>query len=154
VRGLRLFIGRAQCTNCHLGPLFTNGEFHFTRVPKVGDDPGRGQAIAAVLADEFNCTGRFSDAQPEQCTALRFIDSDARELLHAFKTPSLRNVAERAPYMNAGQLPTLQAVLRFYRDGTRGMKELGHGDLTDGELDDVEAFLGTLSGPIAALPDS
>ena len=154
VRGLRLFIGRAHCTNCHAGPLFTNGEFHFTRVPKIGDDPGRGQAIAAVLGDEFNCRGRFSDADPERCTALRFIDTDAREALHAFKTPSLRNVATRAPYMNAGQFPTLAAVLRFYRDGTRGMKELGHGDLTDAELADLEAFLGTLTGPIASLPAS
>lgn len=154
VRGLRLFIGRAQCTNCHSGPLFTNGEFHFTRVPKTGADLGRGAAITMVLEDEFNCGGRFSDARPEQCTALRFIDRDTRESLHAFKTPSLRNVATRAPYMNAGQLPTLQAVLRFYRDGTRGMKELGHGDLTDRELADLEAFLRTLSGPIAALPAS
>ncbi len=154
VRGLRLFIGRAHCTNCHAGPLFTNGEFHFTRVPKVGDDPGRGPAIAAVMGDEFNCLGRFSDAKPEQCGAVRFIDTDARELLHAFKTPSLRNVATRAPYMNAGQFPTLAAVLRFYRDGTRGMKELGHADLSDAELADLEAFLGTLTGPIASLPAS
>ena len=154
VRGLQLFIGRAHCTNCHAGPLFTNGEFHFTRVPKVGDDPGRGQAIAAVTSDEFNCLGRFSDAKAEQCAALRFVDTDARELLHAFKTPSLRNVATRAPYMNAGQFPTLAAVLRFYRDGTRGMKELGHADLSDAELADLEAFLGTLTGPIASLPAS
>jgi cytochrome c peroxidase len=154
VRGLRLFIGRARCTNCHAGPLFTNGEFHFTRVPRAGDDAGRGAAITMVLEDEFNCGGRFSDANAEQCTSLRFIDHDTRESLHAFKTPSLRNVAARAPYMNAGQFPTLAAVLRFYRDGTRGMKELGHGDLSDRELGDLEAFLGTLTGPIAALPAS
>ena len=33
VAGLRLFIGRANCTQCHNGPLFTSNEFHNTGVP-------------------------------------------------------------------------------------------------------------------------
>lgn len=150
VRGLRLFIGRARCTNCHAGPLFTNGEFHFTRVPQTTADPGRSAAIALVRGDELNCLGPFSDAAPADCGALRFLDPDTRETLRAFKTPTLRNVAERAPYMNAGQMSTLAAVLRFYRDATHGMKELAHGDLSDAELADLEAFLGTLTGPVSA----
>jgi cytochrome c peroxidase len=149
--GLRVFIGRAHCTNCHAGPLFTNGEFHFTRVPQAAPDAGRSAAIALVRGDELNCLGAFSDAAPEQCAALRFLDPDTRDTLRAFKTPTLRNVAARAPYMNAGQFATLGDVLRFYRDKTHGMKELAHGDLSDGELGDLEAFLGTLTGPVQAL---
>ena len=42
-------------------------------------------------------------------------------------------------------------VLRFYRDKTHGMKELAHGDLSDAELGDLEAFLGTLTGPVRSL---
>lgn len=152
VRGLRLFIGKARCTNCHAGPLLTNGEFEFTRVPLPTPDPGRGGGIPAVQKDEFSCTSRYSDASPEQCTALRFMITDARDGQYAFKTPSLRNVATRAPYMHAGQFATLAEVLRFYRDGTAGVSEMGHGALSDAELGDLEAFLGTLSGPIAALP--
>jgi cytochrome c peroxidase len=152
LRGLRLFMGRAHCTNCHAGPLFTNGEFHFTRVPQTAPDPGRSAAVALVRGDKLNCLGAFSDAAPDQCAALRFIDPDTRETLRAFKTPTLRNVAVRAPYMNAGQFATLAEVLRFYRDKTHGMKELAHGDLADAELDDLEAFLGTLTGPVEALP--
>ena len=151
LRGLRLFIGRAHCTNCHAGPLFTNGEFHFTRVPQAAPDAGRSAAIALVRGDELNCLGAFSDAAPEQCAALRFIDPDTRDTLRAFKTPTLRNVAARAPYMNAGQFATLADVLRFYRDKTHGMKELAHGDLSDAELGDLEAFLGTLTGPVQSL---
>jgi cytochrome c peroxidase len=151
IRGLRLFIGRAKCINCHAGPRFTNGEFHFTRVPQPAPDAGRADVITKVRADEFNCTSRYSDAKPEQCSALRFIDADTRETLRAFKTPTLRNVAVRAPYMNAGQFATLAEVLRFYRDQTHGMKELAHGDLRTAELGDLEAFLGTLTGPVAAL---
>ncbi len=150
LRGLRLFIGRARCTNCHAGPLFTNGEFHFTRVPQTTADAGRSAAIALVQGDELNCHGPFSDAAPAACSALRFLDPDTRDTLRAFKTPTLRNVAARAPYMNAGQLATLAEVLRFYRDATHGMKELAHGDLSDAELGDLEAFLGTLTGPVSA----
>jgi cytochrome c peroxidase len=69
LRGLRLFIGRAHCVDCHSGPLFTNGEFHNTGVPpntSVGPDRGRAEAIPKLLADEFNCLGPFSDARPSQ----------------------------------------------------------------------------------------
>jgi len=152
IRGLRLFIGKAKCINCHAGPLLTNGEFEFTRVPLPTPDPGRGGGIPAVQKDEFSCTGRYSDANPDQCTALRFMITNARDGQYAFKTPSLRNVASRAPYMHAGQFATLAEVLRFYRDGTAGISEMGHGGTTDAELADLEAFLGTLTGPIAALP--
>ena len=151
IRGLRLFIGRARCTNCHAGPLFTNGEFHFTRVPQGVTERGRSDAIALLRGDELNCLGPYSDARPDACSALRFMDPDTRDTLQAFKTPSLRNVAVRAPYMNAGQFATLGDVLRFYRDKTHGMKEIAHGDLSDRELADLEAFLGTLTAPVAAL---
>jgi cytochrome c peroxidase len=152
IRGLRLFIGRAHCTNCHAGPLFTNGEFHFTRVPQPSGDRGRSDVIVRMRSDELNCLGPFSDAAAAACGALRFADPDTRDTLQAFKTPSLRTVAVRAPYMNAGQLATLGDVLRFYRDKSHGMKEIAHADLTDADLADVEAFLGTLTAPVAALP--
>ena len=153
IRGLRLFLGKARCTNCHAGPLFTNGEFVFSRVPQKDgkQDGGRGAAIELVKNDEFRCTGAYSDAKPEQCSALRFLVADARDAMHAFKTPSLRNVALRAPYMHAGQLATVGDVLRFYRDSSEGIVEMSHGDLTDSELDDLEAFLKTLTGPIFVL---
>ena len=149
--GLRLFIGKAQCTNCHTGPLFTNSDFHSLKVPEKALDRGRADGIINVLADEFNCLGSFSDADRRKCGELRFIDTDTEKYVGAFKTPSLRNVAERPPYMHAGQLKTLQDVLRFYRDSENS--ELGHGDLTDDELEQIEAFLKTLSGPIEALDE-
>lgn len=153
VRGLRLFIGPAKCVNCHAGPLFTNGEFHFSRVPQPEGVPdgGRGAVLATLRSDEFACTGIYSDAAPERCTALRFVTIDARDAMHAFKTPSLRGVAARAPYMHAGQFSTLSEVLKFYRERSTGIPEMGHGDLTDAELGDLEAFLGTLDGPISFL---
>jgi cytochrome c peroxidase len=68
IAGLKLFIGEANCTNCHNGPLFTNNDFHNTGVPADKDlpeDVGRSKGAQEVLADEFNCLSTYSDAQPE-----------------------------------------------------------------------------------------
>jgi cytochrome c peroxidase len=150
--GLRLFIGPvAGCTNCHSGPLLTNQSFHNTGVaPMPGREPdlGRGAGIGLVQADEFNCLSRWSDADPGDCVALRFVRDDAEALAGAFKPPSLRNVAETGPYMHAGQVATLIDVLRHYRaapQAAAGRSELEALDLTDVQLAQLEAFLRSLS---------
>jgi len=150
-KGLRLFMGDAQCIKCHSGPLFTNGSFHDVGVPQppsLPRDRGRADAITKVLSDEFNCLDRFSDASAKDCAELRFIDINEDKYLRAFKTPTLRNVAERAPFMHAGQFKTLRGVLEFYKSLMIGERkpELEHGKLNDTELDQLEAFLRTLSG--------
>ncbi|TAN39291.1 MAG: cytochrome-c peroxidase [Nitrospirae bacterium] len=145
VEGLRLFIGRAKCINCHNGPLFTNSSFH--HVGLDSPDRGRAEGIPKVLADEFNCLGRYSDAKPEQCLELRFIDRDLKKYEGTFKTPTLRNTAERPPYMHAGQLKSLRDVLRFYR--MSASRETDHPDLEDEDLLKLEAFLRTLSSPLS-----
>ena len=150
--GLRLFIGKARCTNCHLGPLFTNSEFHNLDIPvsdKMPYDAGRAEGISLVLADEFNCLGSFSDAKGKKCQQLWFMDTEARKYQGAMKTPTLRNVVERPPYMHAGQFSTIREVLDFYRRSEN--PELEHQGLTDSDLGALEAFLGTLSGPILSL---
>lgn len=144
VLGLRLFIGKAKCTNCHFGPLFTNGGFH--NIGLTTPDQGRAQGIDEVLADEFNCLGKYSDAKPEECAELRFMDTNSQKYVGAFKTPTLRNVAERAPYMHAGQFKTLDEVLNFYK--TSPSHEIEHQQLSTAELQTIKAFLATLSGPI------
>ena len=166
IRGLRLFIGRAQCVTCHNGPLFTDQQFHNTGVPPRDParvDAGRSAATAKVLADEFNCLGAYSDAKPEQCQELRFMPSDDPSMLGAFKTPGLRDVARRPPYMHAGQFTTLDRVVRHYVDAPHaaiGHSELTHShppgpktthaerapiELTEAEIRDLVAFLGSLS---------
>ncbi|RMG69802.1 MAG: cytochrome-c peroxidase, partial [Nitrospirae bacterium] len=152
VKGLRLFIGKAKCINCHNGPMFTDYEFHNTHVPQpegLPPDDGRASAIVKVLTDEFNCLSKYSDASPRQCRTLRYMSTDVYKYKNAFKTPTLRNVAERAPYMHAGQFATLHEVLHFYRDMPEEMRppDLEHGDLTDQELFYLEEFLKSLSSP-------
>jgi cytochrome c peroxidase len=166
VRGLRLFVGNAQCASCHNGPLFTDQQFHNTGLPPrdaATPDRGRAGATARVRGDEFNCLGPFSDAQPVQCQELRFMVSDDPALEGAFKTPGLRGVAQRPPNMHAVQFTTLEQVVRHYVAAPHaavGHSELAHRhaggsaakhderapiELTDAEMAGLVSFLGTLS---------
>jgi cytochrome c peroxidase len=152
IAGMRLFIGKASCTQCHNGPLLTNNEFHNTGVAQVATlpfDAGRAAGAPKVLDDEFNCRSRWSDAAEMQCSELEFLVSEGHELERAFKVPSLRNVAERAPYMHAGQLGTLTDVLIHYNAAPQapaGHTELKPLRLNARELRQLEAYLRALSG--------
>lgn len=149
IAGLDLFIGEAQCVNCHNGPLFTNHDFHNTGIlPVFGQLPslGRFDGVRLAREDPFNCLGEFSDAVPGQCGELRFARDD-NELAGAHKTPGLRNVTLTAPYMHTGQIATLEEVLRHYNEAPTAM--LGHNEakplgLSNRQLRQLETFLHTL----------
>lgn len=150
VEGLRLFIGKGNCINCHNGPRFTDDFFHNTGVPAVPglpDDLGRAQAIRKVVSDPFNCLGPYSDAMEEQCAELRFMVLDSPEMERAFKTPSLRGASSRPPYMHAGQFATLDEVIDHYSsapDAPAGHTELQGVIFTERGRAALIAFLKTL----------
>ena len=155
--GLRLFIGKANCVNCHNGPLFTDNHFHNTGVPNskldLPVDSGRALGVRQALSAEFNCTSRYSDAKAEGCEELRFAVTEGDELIRAYKTPSLRNVLTRAPYMHAGQFATLDQVLAHYNSAAAapfGRSELRPLHLSPVEVRQLAAFLEALTTPIAA----
>ncbi len=149
--GLRLFMGKGQCADCHNGPRFTNDAFHNTAVPGAPGVPiqrGRIDGVALVKSDPFNCLGAYSDAHPDQCTALRFMVTESDTLLGSMKTPTLRNVAETGPYMHTGQFVTLDDVIQHYNSGgfaIQGHNELTPLSLTDEEAAQLAAFLHTLT---------
>jgi cytochrome c peroxidase len=157
VAGLRLFIGKANCVNCHNGPSFSDNHFHNTGVPTLHPesamDSGRSVGVVQALAAEYRCTSKYSDAAPGECAELRFAVADGASLVRAYKPPSLRNVVDRAPYMHAGQLASLDDVLEHYSSAPRA--ELGHSELkplrlSRDERRQIIAFLGTLTGPLSA----
>jgi cytochrome c peroxidase len=147
--GLKLFMGKAGCVNCHNGPRFTDDHFHNTGVPAVAGlpaDRGRAQAIAQLDADTFNCLGQHSDAAGT-CDELKFMLREGDELVRAFKTPSLRGVASRPPYMHSGQFATLDAVIDHYSHAPaapEGKSEIGAIVFTDRGRAALIAFLKTL----------
>jgi cytochrome c peroxidase len=158
--GLKLFVGKANCATCHNGALLTDNHFHNTGVPESAtgtpSDSGRTTGVRGVVAAEFNCLSKYSDAKPEQCDELRFATTDGPELIRAYKTPSLRNVAARAPFMHAGQFASLDAVLAHYNRALRaptGKSELKPLRLSQRELSQLKAFLHTLTGPLTTRPE-
>ncbi len=119
-RGFGLFIGKAACVKCHEGWNFTGGSFHDIGLLDTSD-PGRARQVPGVV-----------------------------KLQHAFKTPTLRDVAIRPPYMHDGSLKTLAQVIDFYDTGgvvrpskAGDVRPLG---LSAGEKRDLVDFLLTLTG--------
>jgi cytochrome c peroxidase len=154
-RGLAIFIGKGQCDVCHVGPAFSNGEFHDVGIPHFlasgNVDAGRYEGIRKLKANRQNLLGPYND-DPTRATAIstRYVEAQHRNF-GEFKVPSLRNVARTAPYMHNGSLATLADVVRHYSeidenrlhaDGERILKPL---HLTDKERADLIAFLESLS---------
>ena len=95
--GLGLFYGPAGCSDCHSGPFLTDHGFHAMGAPQIG--PGKAARFESHARDEgrFRVTGRAEDR-------------------HAFRTPSLRNVALTAPYGHAGSHATLRGFVADHLD--------------------------------------
>ena len=154
-RGLRIFVGKGNCSVCHFGPQFTNGEFADTGVPffagKGRVDAGRHEGIKKVKASPYNLLGRFNDdAKRASATGTQHVDLQHRNF-GEFRVPGLRNVALTAPYMHNGSLATLRDVVQHYSDIDEdrlhldGEKVLRKLNLTPAEIDDLVAFLESLS---------
>ncbi len=154
-RGASLFFGRGNCTFCHTGPLFTNGEFQDAGVPYfLGPgrvDKGRFAGIQALKASKWTLAGEHND-DPAKAGAwkVRGVKPLHRNF-GEFRVPSLRNLTQTPPYMHDGSLASLEDVVRHYSeidverlhaDGTRVLAPL---HLTGREIKDLVSFLETLS---------
>lgn len=137
-RGYEIFrrVDKGNCASCHTiaehFALFTDNEFHNIGV-------GVRNGVPTDL-------GRYEVTHDERDRG-------------AFKTPSLRNIAETAPYMHDGSLDTLEEVIDFHAAGGNANPWLDSKirklHLTTREKADLVAFLKSLSGEFSseALPD-
>ena len=118
--GFDLFNDKAHCVSCHSGWAFTDSSFHDVGVAK-GDDIGRGRLFPTSV-----------------------------KLKYAFKTPTLRDVARRGPYMHDGSVATLDDVIALYDRGGIDRpsrdSEIHPLNLSGAEKADLIAFLQTLNG--------
>ena len=156
--GLALFMGKAGCVGCHSGARLTDDGFHNTGMPVNTDltlpDEGRAAGLTRWFDSDFNCLSSFND-NPNRCAPFDF--ARVKELrvegVGAFKTPSLRNLNQTAPYMHAGQFATLKQVVSHYNsapsalNGSSELKPLG---LTEPEVNQLVAFLETLKSATSA----
>lgn len=119
-RGFDLFNDRAGCAQCHSGWSFTDNSFHDIGTA-TGADIGRGRLMP-------------------KSTALHY----------AFKTPTLRDIDKRGPYMHDGSVPDLAAVIDLYDKGgidrPSRAREIRALHLAAEEKTDLLAFLATLTG--------
>jgi cytochrome c peroxidase len=81
-------------------------------------------------------------------------------LQHTFKTPSLRDVGRRGPFMHDGSLGTLEQVIQYYSEGPKERREsvsplIQPFSLSDTEKKDLLDFLETLNGdnPTISVPE-
>lgn len=158
-RGLKLFVGKAACAECHATPHFSDDDFHNNGLAIEGphinpDETGRAATVSFVLNHEFNSKSKWSD-DPSDTRLDGLVEDDA--LIGRWRTKGLRQIAETAPYMHSGQFKTLEEVIDFYNDGGamsgyKGVKDdiLKPLNLTEGEKSDLVEFLKTLTGaPVA-----
>jgi len=155
-RGWLLFNGRGRCGNCHafstVSPLFSDQKFHNIGIAAHKTDfidlarKAAGSVRSGDLkqVDELAIQTHFSELG-------RFLVTKQANDIGAFKTPGLRNVAVTAPYMHDGSFATLWDVMDHYNKGgvpnpnlDGGMQRLG---LTEAEIDDMVAFMQSLTSP-------
>jgi len=124
-RGFDLFNGKGHCAACHSGWAFSDSSFHDIGTAR-GDDIGRGRLFPTSV-----------------------------QLRYAFKTPTLRDVARRAPYMHDGSVATLADVIDLYDKGgidrPSRAEEIRPLHLTAQEKGDLIAFLQTLTAAPSAV---
>ncbi|MCZ6894849.1 MAG: cytochrome-c peroxidase [Gammaproteobacteria bacterium] len=152
-RGLEHFAGKANCVACHNGPLLSDEQFYNLGVPPYA---GWEEDELAQITFRFELFAKGSTEELYRNTkddpGLYFRSKDKRHK-GKFRTPSLRYTKYTFPYMHNGMLETLRDVVEFYNAGggknefakTKSalIQPLG---LSDTEIDDLVAFLDSLSG--------
>jgi cytochrome c peroxidase len=108
LRGMELFKGKARCILCHNGPNFTDGQFHNLGVPAppLLSDP-LVQAAIRFDAKRMN----VPEYQSVREDLGRYLVTKEEKDRGAFKTPTLRNVTQREPYMHNGVFHSLEEVI-------------------------------------------
>jgi cytochrome c peroxidase len=159
-RGWAVFNGKGRCAGCHAasspggGSFFMDQRFHNTGVGGRGLTALACRTEARLAGGSIIAVDRTAIASELSGLGAFLVTKEGADIA-AFKTPSLRNVAVTAPYFHDGSARTLWDVVDHYNKGgvanpwlDRQMRPLG---LSEAEIDDLVAFLGTLtSAPFAA----
>lgn len=153
-RGLELFRGKAGCFRCHNGPMLSDGGFHNLGLA-VNRDIFRTPERHISFRRFFKTLG-VANYAALRVDVGRYAVTKRAEDRGRFRTPTLREVSNTAPYMHDGSLATLEDVVEFYNRGggpDEGkdpvVRRLG---LSDREKSDLVEFLKSLSGAPITVP--
>lgn len=112
-RGAALFV-TAGCVACHRGPMLSDDDFHNLGLAgDPGDPRGRARGVELLLASEFSAAGPYHDG-PRPADFPPVVRAGD---LGAFATPTLRNLADTAPYGHDGRWATLDAAVAAHLAG-------------------------------------
>lgn len=152
VKGMEIFQNKANCIQCHNGPLFSDQDYHNLDLPEnpvFKEDPLR------QIALRFQHSSRGVDEKiyrkADRDLGLYYTTKREQDK-GKFRTPSLRELKYTAPYMHNGLFVTLEEVVDFYDKGggheenpnkSPLLKPLG---LTPDEKEALISFLESLSG--------
>jgi cytochrome c peroxidase len=153
-RGLALFQGKARCIQCHNGPLLSDQKYYNIGVPPAGRWEEDGLAQITFRYEQY-AKGVTEDMfRTVKDDAGLYYRTKENKDKGKFRTPSLRYTAYTAPYMHNGALWDLTEVVEFYNAGggenefaANKTKLIQPLDLSDEEIEDLVAFLESLSGP-------
>ena len=150
-RGFNLFMGKAACGSCHFAPVF-NGTIPPFYLESESEVLGVTQGFDSIAPKLDTDLGRFGNG----------LKMDNHPFLkNSFKTVTVRNIAWTAPYMHNGLFGALEEVLAFYNLGGGAGMGLevenqtlpdAHLELSNQEIEDIIAFMETLSDPPEYVP--
>ncbi|MDP6389775.1 MAG: cytochrome c peroxidase [Alphaproteobacteria bacterium] len=153
-RGMKLFTGKANCIECHNGAFVTDQKYYNLGVPRAEIWSESGLAQITFRYEQY------AKGVPEKM--YRSIKDDAGLYYRTkqerdkgkFRTPTLRYIVHTPPYMHNGAFFDLTEVVEFYNEGgganefaankTKLLKPL---KLSEKEIEDLVAFIESLSGP-------
>jgi cytochrome c peroxidase len=159
-RGWELFNTKARCNLCHAltdkerdVTVFTDNDFH-----NIGIGIIRHRVVPlARQAERDLAQGRLQEIDQaaisrETSVLGRFLITKKQNDIASFKTPELRNVMVTGPYFHDGSQETLWDVMDHYNKGDGRAdpwldEDIQSLALTEPEIDDLVAFLASLTSP-------
>ena len=159
-RGWELFNAKARCNLCHAltdkqrdVTVFTDNDFHNIGIGIIRHHV----APLAQQAERELAQGTLQaidDAAIESDISVlgRFLITKKQSDIASFKTPDIRNILVTGPYFHDGSMQTLWDIVDHYNKGDgvtdpwldEDMQPLA---LTEPEIDDLVAFLASLTSP-------
>src|SRR5215467_5318045 len=159
-RGLELFNTKARCNKCHAlsdnerhETLFLDNDFHNIGIGILRHHVAQSARQAEREVAQGNLPAIDTAAITSDLSVLgRFLVTRKEKDIASFKTPNLRNVVVTGPYFHDGSMETLWDVMDHYNKGD-GItnpwldKDMQPSALSESEIDDVVAFLASLTSP-------
>ncbi len=117
-RGLKLFYGAAQCSDCHSGSFQTDNQFYFAPNSFWRFDVEKNERTGDINLGRYKVSGKENEK-------------------FKIRTPSLRNVARTAPYGHAGGVESLRKMISLHLEPERALQEMQSDIVRLGLTEDV-----------------